>query len=259
MTRLNRGMVARMAGGLLALAGVACADGHIIYATSFEPGQGFPGPLPGQDQWQGTGGTGAWQVANDASYFGFHSVKFDAANGGASDAVRQTAFIQLDPIPGWVVLRLEGYFKLDGLRTDSSSSFRYWAVNEVLGGLLQIGVDNGHVVATSGMNNAPVLVGPAVPLGEWAYIVAEMDMYTGAVTAMLNDVPFGGFQLSIPEIEGLESSTGVSIHASVSGGTGPATEVMHMDSLRIWHTPSAGTLPVVIAGLVGLSRRRRVP
>lgn len=250
-------MVARAAGGLLALSMIASAEAHIIYATGFEPGQGFPGPLPGQDQWQGTGGPAAWQVSNDDAYFGFHSVKFNAANGPSSDAVRQTAFIQLDPTPGWVVLRLEGFFKLEGLRADSTSSFRHWAVNEVNGGVLQIGVDNGRVVATSGLSNAPLLVGPAVPLGEWVYIAAEMDMFTGAVTATMNNVPFGGFQLSIPEIESLESSTGVSISASVSGGTGPATEVMYMDSLRIWHTPSVGTLWMVAGlGIVGMRRKR---
>ncbi|GJQ30998.1 MAG: hypothetical protein HBSAPP03_28820 [Phycisphaerae bacterium] len=242
----------------LALAGAATpAMGHIIYATSFEPGQGFPGPLPGQDLWQGTTGPAAWRVTNADSYFGFHSVVFNAINGPQAEAYRQTAYIQLDPIPGWVVLRLEGYFKLEGLRPDSTSSFRFWSVNEVPGGLLQVGIDNGRVVATSGMNNAPLLIGPAVPLGEWNYLVAEMDMYTGAVTGMLNDVPFGGFQLSIPDIEALESSTGMSFSASVSGGTGPATERLYMDSLRIWHTPAPGVASVAATALLFIHRRRR--
>lgn len=257
MHRPRPKVAARAAGVILTLALAPVASAHIIYATSFEPGQGFPGPLPGQDLWQGTTGPAAWRVTNDDAYFGFHSVAFNAANGPEAEAFRQTAFIQLDPIPGWVVLRLEAYFKLEGLRSDSTSSFRFWSVNEVLGGLLQVGIDNGRAVATSGMNNAPLVIGPHVPIGEWAYIVAEMDMYTGAVTAMLNDVPFGGFQLSIPDIEALESSTGMSIAATVTGGTGPATERLHMDSLRIWHTPSAGTLPLAGIALLNLARRRR--
>lgn len=239
---------------VLGLGLAAGANAHIIYGTSFEPGQGMPGPLVGQDLWFGTPG---WNVTNDSAHFGIHSIAYNAANGPSAQASRPTMHIQLDPILYWVALRLEAAVRIDSVRPDATSSFRLWAANEVTNGVLQIGVDNGHAVVTSGLSNAPLLVGPEVTPGQYAFIVAEMDMFTGHVVAMLNDVPFGSFDLSIPEIRALESATGISVAANVSGGSGNPTETIHVDSVRLWHVPGPG-VGVFVAGLgmLGLRRRR---
>ncbi|CAG0960685.1 hypothetical protein PHYC_00709 [Phycisphaerales bacterium] len=248
-------VAARSAAGV-ALAGLSlAANAHIIYGTSFEPGQGMPGPLVGQDLWNGTPG---WNVTNDSAHIGIHSITYSAASGpSGTQASRPTPHIQLDPILYWVALRLEAAVRLDTMRPDATSSFRLWAANEVPGGVLQIGVDDGRAVVTSGLDNAPLLVGPEIAPGSYAFIVAELDMFTGHVVAMVNDVPFGSFELSIPTIRALDSATGISVAASVSGGTGSPTETVHVDSVRLWHVPAPGIAGCFAAAALCLPRRRR--
>lgn len=251
-TTWNSGRTSRILFTALSLLAPAAASAHIVYATSFEPGQGMPGPLAGQDLWSNTGGPGAWRVSNQNPAVGIHNVTFNPANGLSASASRPTMHIQLDPILYWVALRLEANIRIDDLRMAADSSVRVSAANEVPGGVLQIGVENGYAVVTSGLNNAPLLIGPAIIPGQYAYVVAELDMFTGLVTAFLNDAPFGSFQLDIAMIHSLDSATGITMAADFDAG---GTETVYMDSVRLWHVPTPAT--AFAFALAGLAARRR--
>lgn len=250
-------MIARYlpAAALAAAAWAAPASAHIIYATSFEPGQSWAGPLRGQDLWSDTPENN-YVVTQSNPYIGTQAATFAPGDTGASDATRRTQFILLDPIPGMVVLVLTAQVRLDDIRADTGLSLNISAVAQVPGGVLNIGVLNGRAVASSGAGSGGFFaLGPELPRGEYVEISANMDMYTGHTTLMLGETQFGEFHLPIDWIHNLEWSSDINMTSGFTM-TSPGSDSMTIDSVRLWHVP-APTSCALLLGLLAVHCRRR--
>jgi hypothetical protein len=230
---------------------------HVIYSTGFEPGQCNPGPLVGQDSWMGTTLPEGWRVMAGSAPVGAHHIIYEATTGAEAMGERTTGHIQLEPMPGMSALRLEALVRVRGLRTDAMSSLHLMTVHEVPDGLLNIGIVNGQIIGTSGLPGSPTVAGPMVPVNQWFHMVAELDMITGEVVFRLDDAPIGGFMLDMQTVMSFEHADGITLHAMVTGGSTPATETFEVDSLRLWHTPAPGAIPIAAIACLCAARRHR--
>jgi len=232
------------------------ASAHIIYTTSFESGQASVGALRGQDFWTNSANN-RFQVTNAMSGFGAQSISYASNAGGPTSAMRPTLHIQLDPIPGMVMLQLYALVRVENLRPDTQTNLTLWAAQEVTGNVLRTGIQNGAMFSSSGLGAQPHITGPAFTPGVWHEVMVQLDMITGHGQGMIDGQVYGEFDLPITEFQNLELATGIGLQASFFNAAGAGPEVMYIDTVTIRHPPAPGTAVGLLGGLVIAGRRRR--
>lgn len=248
---LPRGLCALM---VVAAAGVAQA--HVIYTTGFEIGQTSPGPLRGQDLWSDTP-LNAFSVSDSNPGEESQSIVFAPGSSGVSLAHRTTDQIAMHGWPGMTDLMFSAMVRIDNARDGSSFDLNIRAVDEIPGGALNIGIQDGRAYASSSLHDAPFLLGPQLEVGRWTEIMLVLNMLTGDFMGMVDGMEFGMFHVPLEMLE-LDASSGVTISAGIQMD-GPGAESIQIDSLRVMHMmPSPGAAALLGLGLlrVGTSRRR---
>lgn len=248
---LSRGLCA------LVLASTAgAAQAHVIYTTGFEIGQTSPGSLRGQDLWSDTP-LNLFNVSNSNPGEESQSIVFAPGQSALTLAHRTTDQIDMHGWPGMTDLMFSAMVRIDNAREGSTFDLNIRAVDEIPGGALNIGIQNGRAYASSSLHNAPFLLGPQIEAGRWTEIMLVLNMLTGDFMGMVDGTPFGMFHVPLDMLQ-LDASSGVTISASIQMD-GPGAEAVQIDALRVMHMmPSPGAAALLGLGLlrVGASRRR---
>jgi len=231
------------------------ASAHVIYTTGFEVGQTAPGLLRGQDLWSDTP-LNQFVVSTQAPGEEGQSILFAPGGSGTSLAHRPTDQISMHGWPGMTILMVSAMVRVDNLRSDSSVNLNIRTVDEITGGALNIGLQDGHAYIGSALHDAPLLIGPEIMAGEWAEIMLELDMETGDVMGSMNGMMFGMFHIPVDMLQ-MDASSGVTMSASFQT-SGPGDEMLQVDAIRVMHMmPSPGAAGVLLLGLGAMPRRRR--
>jgi hypothetical protein len=245
--------------GLCALV-LACAAGtapaHVIYTTGFEVGQTSPGPLRGQDLWSDAP-LNLFHVSNANPGEESQSIVFAPGASALALAHRTTDQIAMHGWPGMTDLMFSAMVRIDNAREGSTFDLNIRVVDEVPGGAMNIGIQDGRAYVSSSLHDAPFLLGPQLEAGRWTEIMLVLNMLTGDFMGMVDGTPFGMFHVPIEMLE-LDASSGVTMSASIHMDS-PGAESVQIDALRVMHMmPSPGAAALLGLGLlrVGASRRR---
>jgi hypothetical protein len=239
--------------GLSAFAGMAGA--HVIYTTGFEVGQTAPGPLRGQDLWSSTPGN-RFEVTTMNPGMDDQSIRFAPGGNGTSLANRPTMEIAMHGWPGMTMLMLSAMVRLDDVRPTSEVNFQLMAVDEVPGGALTVGLQNGRAFVSSQLHMQPFVLGPAIAHGRWVEIMLQLDMATGDVMGMVDGEMFGMFHIPTHMLE-MDAASGITMNAEFFTD-GPGAESLGIDAVTVMHmAPSPGAVAAMLMAAPMVSRRRR--